>query len=120
MKDDLLAVPGVRSVESYRAPRLDYRGETIVLASIEMEAMLDRTRHDWVEGSEEIARREVGRGASCTVSDNFARKFDGRRTTSSSCPGARDRPLPDRRRREGLHLGSRHGLRRPPDVSCRI
>jgi len=75
VRDELLAVPGVRSIESYRAPRLEYRGETIVLASIEMEAMLDRTRHDWVEGNEEVARREVGRGASCTVSDNFARKF---------------------------------------------
>ena len=75
VKDELLAVPGVRSIESYRAPRLEYRGETIVLASIEMEPMLDRTRHDWVAGSEEAARREVGRGASCTVSDNFARKF---------------------------------------------
>jgi putative ABC transport system permease protein len=75
VRDELLAVPGVRSVESYRAPRLEYRGETIVLASIEMEPMLDRTRHDWVEGTEEVARREVGRGGACTVSDNFARKF---------------------------------------------
>ncbi len=75
VKDEILAVPGVRSVESYRAPRLEYEGETIVFASIDMEQMLDRTRHDWVEGNEEIARREVGRGASCTVSDNFARKF---------------------------------------------
>lgn len=75
VKDELAAVPGVRSIESYRASRLTYRGETIVLSSIEMEPMLDRTRHDWVAGSEEIARREVGRGAACTVSDNFARKF---------------------------------------------
>lgn len=75
VKDELLSVPGVRSIESYRAPRLEFRGETIVLASIEMEPMLDRTRHDWVEGSEEAARREVGRGSACTVSDNFARKF---------------------------------------------
>jgi len=89
VKDDLLAVPGVRSVESYRAPRLEYRGETIVLASIEMEAMLDRTRHDWVEGSEEIARREVGRGGSCTVSDNFARKFDLGAGDVVELPGAR-------------------------------
>ncbi|HYN41992.1 MAG TPA: FtsX-like permease family protein [Thermoanaerobaculia bacterium] len=89
VKDDLLAVPGVRSVESYRAPRLEYRGETIVLASIDMEPMLDRTRHDWVEGSEEVARREVGRGASCTVSDNFARKFDMGVGDVVELPGAR-------------------------------
>jgi len=75
VRGELAAIPGVRSIESYRASRLPYRGETIVLSSIEMEAMLDRTRHDWVAGSEEAARREVGRGASCTVSDNFARKF---------------------------------------------
>jgi putative ABC transport system permease protein len=89
VKDDLLTVPGVRSVESYRAPRLEYRGETIVLASIDMEPMLDRTRHDWVEGSEEIARREVGRGTSCTVSDNFARKFDMGVGDVVELPGAR-------------------------------
>jgi putative ABC transport system permease protein len=89
VKDDLLKVPGVRSVESYRAPRLEYRGETIVLASIDMEPMLDRTRHDWVEGSEETARREVGRGASCTVSDNFARKFDMGVGDVVELPGAR-------------------------------
>jgi putative ABC transport system permease protein len=89
VKDDLLKVPGVRSVESYRAPRLEYRGETIVLASIDMEPMLDRTRHDWVEGSEETARREVGRGTSCTVSDNFARKFDMGVGDVVELPGAR-------------------------------
>jgi len=75
VRDEIVALPGVRSVESYRASRLEYRGETIVLSSIEMEPMLDRTRHDWVEGNEEAARRDVGRGASCTVSDNFATKF---------------------------------------------
>ncbi len=89
VKDEILAVPGVRSIESYRAPRLEYRGETIVLASIDMEPMLDRTRHDWVEGSEEIARREVGRGVSCTVSDNFARKFDMGVGDVVELPGAR-------------------------------
>lgn len=89
VKDELLAVPGVRSIESYRAPRLEYQGETIVLASIEMEQMLDRTRHDWIEGSEAIARREVGRGASCTVSDNFARKFDMGVGDVVELPGAR-------------------------------
>lgn len=75
VRDELAAIPGVRSIESYRGSRLEFRGETIVLSSIEMEPMLDRTRHDWVEGNEEAARREVGRGGSCTVSDNFARKF---------------------------------------------
>lgn len=89
VKDEILAVPGVRSVESYRAPRLEYEGETIVLASIDMEQMLDRTRHDWVEGSEEIARREVGRGGSCTVSDNFARKFGKGVGDVVELPGAR-------------------------------
>jgi putative ABC transport system permease protein len=89
VKDELLAVPGVRSAESYRASRLEYRGETIVLSSIEMEQMLDRTRHDWVQGSEAVARREVGRGGSCTVSDNFSRKFGVRVGDVVELPGAR-------------------------------
>ena len=89
VRDEIVSLSGVRSVESYRASRLEYRGETIVLSSIEMEPMLDRTRHDWVEGNEEIARREVGRGGACTVSDNFATKFRVGVGDVVELPGAR-------------------------------
>ena len=121
VKDELLAVPGVRSVESYRAPRLEYRGETIVLASIDMEPMLDRTRHDWVEGSEEIARREVGRGVSCTVSDNFARKFDMGVGDVVELPGPRG-PVrfPIAAVVKDYTSDRGHGLRRPPDLPRRL
>ncbi len=121
VKDELLAVPGVRSIESYRAPRLEYRGETIVLASIDMEPMLDRTRHDWVEGNEEAARREVGRGASCTVSDNFARKFGMGVGDVVELPGPRGTVrFPIAAVVKDYTSDRGHRLRRPEDLPRRV
>lgn len=72
VRDELLAIPGVRAVESYRTARLDYRGSVVLLVSIELGGMLDRTRWDYLEGSEAALREGASRGA-CAVSDNFRR-----------------------------------------------
>ncbi|MBI5441354.1 MAG: FtsX-like permease family protein [Deltaproteobacteria bacterium] len=75
VRDELLRIPGVRAVESYRAARLDFRGEPILLATIEIGPMMDRTRRDFVEGDEQGMRRGVGTEGKCALSDNFARRF---------------------------------------------
>lgn len=75
VREEIRSIPGVRSVESYRTSRLPYRGDRVLLASIEVAQMLDRVRYDFLEGSEEAARREVAGGGACLVSDNFQRKF---------------------------------------------
>ncbi len=75
VRQELLSVPGVRSVESYRAARPEFRGEPVLLSSIEMGPLMDRTRRDFLEGDEDSARRGVTREGKCVVSDNFARKF---------------------------------------------
>ncbi len=75
LRDELLKVPGVRSVESYRAARPDFRGVPILLSTMEMGPLMDRTRREYLEGNDETARRGLTRLGQCVVSDNFARKF---------------------------------------------
>lgn len=75
LREELLRIPGVRTVESYRAARPDFRGEPILLASIEMGPLMDRTRTEFVEGDEAGMRRGVTREGKVAVSDNFAKRF---------------------------------------------
>lgn len=75
LREELLKVPGVRAVESYRAARLDFRGETIQLVTIEVGPVMDRTRREFLQGDEESMRRGVTEEGKCAVSDNFSRRF---------------------------------------------
>lgn len=75
LKDELLAVPGVRAVESFRNARIEYGGERISLASIEIGPMMDRTRREFLEGTDEDMRTGLTREGKCVLSDNFARRF---------------------------------------------
>jgi putative ABC transport system permease protein len=72
---ELLAIPGVRSVECFRGAQPEFRGETVNLSSVEIDPMLDRSRHDFLEGDERTMREGLAREGKCAVSDNFARRF---------------------------------------------
>ncbi|MFA6147458.1 MAG: FtsX-like permease family protein [bacterium] len=75
LREELMDIPGVRAVESYRAARLEFRGETILLSSIEVGPFMDRTRREFLQGDETGMRRAVTEEGKCAVSDNFARRF---------------------------------------------
>jgi putative ABC transport system permease protein len=75
LKTSLEAIPGVRSVESYRSARLEFRGDQIQIASIEFEGMMARTRHEFLDGDSEGMLQGVAHEGKCAVSDNLARKF---------------------------------------------
>lgn len=72
--DELKAMPGVASVESYRAIRPQFRGNQILIASREMDRTMNRTRYDFLQGDEASMRSGFARGM-CTVSDNFYRQY---------------------------------------------
>ncbi|MEW6367280.1 MAG: FtsX-like permease family protein [Acidobacteriota bacterium] len=71
LRDELLAIPGVRAVESFRSERVSFRGVDIVVASIEIEGMMRRTKHEFLEGNAETFERGLVREGKCAVSDNF-------------------------------------------------
>jgi len=75
VKDELLAIPGVRAVESYRALRFQQGDDRILVMSIDVTPMLKRTHRDYLQGSEETMRTEVAAGRGCAVSDNYFRRF---------------------------------------------
>jgi putative ABC transport system permease protein len=75
LREGLLQVAGVRAVESYRAARLEFRGEPILVASIEIGPLMDRTRQVFLQGDEEAMRRGLVDEGQCAVSDNFFRRF---------------------------------------------
>ncbi len=73
LRDELAALPGVRSVESYRGLRVTM-GETVaLLSSIEVELMMSRVRHDFLEGSEEAMLRGLVHEEKVAVSENYSR-----------------------------------------------
>src|SRR6185369_3085401 len=74
LKEELLALPGVRAVESYRGVRPLYRGRQILIGSIEVAPFMDRTRSEFVQG-DAAAMRRGARQDKVTVSDNFSRRF---------------------------------------------
>lgn len=87
LREELMKVPGVRAVESYRAARPEFRGETILLSSIEIGPLIDRTRREFLQGDEEGMRRGVTKEGKCAVSDNFARRFGVRMGDTIELPG---------------------------------
>ncbi len=74
LRRELLQVPGVGRVESYRTTHPMFHGRQILLGSIEIVPLLDRATYDFVQGSADALRRGAPEGQ-CLVSDNFARLF---------------------------------------------
>ena len=75
LREELLKTPGVRTVESYRGVRPLYQGEQILVASIEVGPMMDRTKFEYIQGNAESMRRGLTREGMCTVSENFSRRY---------------------------------------------
>lgn len=76
LRDELLHVPGVRTVESYRGVHPLFRGQPILVGSIEVGPTMDRTKFEYLQGNPEGMRRGVTREGMCTVSENFSRKYN--------------------------------------------
>ncbi|MBL8115791.1 MAG: ABC transporter permease, partial [Acidobacteria bacterium] len=76
VREELLAIPGVRAVESYRGARIPYGGKSVLFMSIEIDAMMARTRHEFLQGTREEMLRGLSSEGKCAVSDNFHRLFD--------------------------------------------
>ncbi len=76
LRDGLLKVPGVRTVESYRGVHPLFRGQPILVGSIEVGPTMDRTKFEYLQGNAEGTRRGVTREGMCTVSENFSRKYN--------------------------------------------
>ncbi len=76
LREELLQVPGVRAVESYRGVRPLYQGQQILVNSIQVGPTMDRTRFEFIQGDAESMRRGVIREGMCTVSENFYRRFN--------------------------------------------
>jgi len=74
LREELLKVPGVRTVESFRGIRPLYRGHQIMVGSIEIGPLLDRTKLEFIQGNAESMRRGAREGM-CTVSENFFRRY---------------------------------------------
>ncbi|MFH1028387.1 MAG: FtsX-like permease family protein [Pseudomonadota bacterium] len=75
LREELLQVPGVRTVESYRGVRPLYQGQQILVNSIQVGPTMDRTTFEFIQGDAESMRRGVTREGMCTVSENFYRRF---------------------------------------------
>lgn len=75
LRDELLQLPGVKSVESYRANRPLYQGHQIIVASIEIAPLLERMKYDFTQGNVDSMRRGLIQEGKCAVSDNFSRRF---------------------------------------------
>jgi len=76
LREELLKVPGVRTVESYRGVHPLFRGQPILVGSIEVGPTMDRTKFEFIQGNPEGMRRGVIREGMCTVSENFSRKYN--------------------------------------------
>lgn len=75
LREEILAIPGVRAVESYRAIRPLFQGQQILVGSIEMGPVIDRVRYDFVQGDEESMRRGMTLEGMCAVTENFTTRF---------------------------------------------
>lgn len=75
LREELLKVPGVRTVESYRGIHPLYQGHQILVGSIEVGPLMDRTNLEFIQGNAESMRRGVTREGMCIVSENFFRRY---------------------------------------------
>ena len=75
LRDELLQVSGVKSVECYRAIRPLFKGHQILVASIEIDPLLDRIKYEFTQGDLASMRHGLTREGKCVVSDNFYRRY---------------------------------------------
>lgn len=84
---EILAIPGVRSVECFRNQSIPFRGDEIALISIEIMGLLDRVQLDFLDGSLDDAVSVASRRDECAVSDNFHRRYGIGRGDLIELPG---------------------------------
>jgi len=72
---EILQIPGVRRVESYRAIRPIYRGQQILIGSIELGPVMDRVTYQYVQGDAQSMRDGVTRKGMVAVTENFHGRF---------------------------------------------
>ncbi|HEY3128728.1 MAG TPA: FtsX-like permease family protein [Acidobacteriota bacterium] len=72
MKSALAGIPGVRQVDSVRLINHDYRGNPILIFSIEMPQFFRRARFILKEGDKEIIPRALADQNTVIVSENFS------------------------------------------------
>ncbi len=75
LRDELLQLPGVKSVESFRATRPLYQGHQIQVTSIEISQLLERMKYDFTQGDKGLMLRGLTQEGKCVVSDNFSRRY---------------------------------------------
>lgn len=75
LREELLALPGVRTVESYRAIRPLYRGKQILVGSVEVGSLMDRVRYEFARGDHQSMREGLTRKGMCAVTENFHDRF---------------------------------------------
>lgn len=75
LREELLKVPGVRTVESYRGIRPLYKGHQIMVGTIEIGPLIDRTKLEFIQGDAETMRRGLTHQGMCSVSENFYRRY---------------------------------------------
>lgn len=73
VKDELLGLPGVERVESFRGMRVPYRGAEIMVMSIDIDPLLDRSVFDFTAGDTETMREGLARQRKVAISDNLSR-----------------------------------------------
>ncbi|HAZ13568.1 MAG: ABC transporter permease [Bdellovibrionales bacterium GWA2_49_15] len=74
LRAELLQVPGVTSVESYRAIHPLYDGHQILITSIEMQPIMERINYEFIQGNPQSMLRGLTEEGKCAVSDNFFRR----------------------------------------------
>ncbi len=92
----LLEVPGVERADAYRVDWVVVGGETAMLASFDGEGFLARTSHRFIDGDLDSFTRDVIRGRSAAVSENFARRYGlgrGAHITLDTPSGRLDLPI---------------------------
>lgn len=74
LREELVQLPGVRAVESIRAIRPQFSGKRILINSVEIGQLLDRTKYEFAQGDAHAMREGAPKGM-CAVSENFYRNF---------------------------------------------
>ena len=75
LRDELLKVPGVANIESYRAIHPFYQENQIIIASIEIAPSMERIHYEYIQGNAQDLRVGLANEGKCAVSDNFFRRY---------------------------------------------
>jgi putative ABC transport system permease protein len=75
LKDELMNIPGVEAIESYRGVRPEYKGRNILVNSIDFGPYMDRSKNEYIQGDDASIRQGLVHEGKCAVSENFYRIF---------------------------------------------